>query len=246
MVEIRFGNGRRLASWVAMWSSVYWMFGVAVMTASGADDAEAATVQPGMSRGDVIALWGEPRGHLQSGELEVLHYERGREVYLEADRVQAVAGAAPGRGQRPRLIAGDSFDERFERLMSRAESAHEFGAWDPQEPSVLETTVSLAVAVAIMLLMIVSMWRIFSKAGQPGWTSLVPVYNAVVMCWIAGKSGWWLLLLFIPFVNFVAVILLDIALARQFGKSAGFGIGLLLLPLFFLPILAFGSAEYEG
>jgi Family of unknown function (DUF5684) len=99
---------------------------------------------------------------------------------------------------------------------------------------------------AVMLLMIAGMWKVFSKAGQPGWAVLIPIYNLYVLCKVAGRPGWWLLLMFIPFVNLIIIIVLDIDIAKNFGKGAGFGIGLLLLPFIFFPVLGFGSAQYQG
>ena len=93
---------------------------------------------------------------------------------------------------------------------------------------------------------IVSLWKIFTKAGQPGWASIIPFYNAYILCKIAGKPGWWVILLFVPLVNFVVIIIIFIALAQAFGKGAGFGVGLALLGIIFLPILAFGDARYQG
>jgi len=91
------------------------------------------------------------------------------------------------------------------------------------------------------LLMLASMWVIFRKAGKPGWTVLVPVYNAYVMLEIAGVPGWWM---FVPFLNMVAGFRVIFGLAKNFGKGAGFALGLLFLPFMFYPALAFGNAEY--
>lgn len=102
------------------------------------------------------------------------------------------------------------------------------------------------IMLAIGVFMIVCGWIVFSKAGQPGWASIIPFYNVYVMCKIAGKPGWWLLLLFIPCVGIVFGIMVVLGIAKNFGKGAGFGIGLLLLPIIFYPILAFGSAQYVG
>lgn len=93
---------------------------------------------------------------------------------------------------------------------------------------------------------IAAMWRVFTKAGQPGWAAIIPIYNFYVLLKVAGKPGWWLLLLLIPFVNFVILILTYIDLAKSFGKGGLFAIGLILLPFIFLLILAFGSARYVG
>jgi hypothetical protein len=100
--------------------------------------------------------------------------------------------------------------------------------------------------VALAILMIASMWKIFVKAGQPGWAALIPIYNIYVLLQVAGKPGWWLILMLIPVVNFIIGILVAVAVAARFGKGAGFAIGLLLLPMIFYPILGFGSAQYIG
>lgn len=100
--------------------------------------------------------------------------------------------------------------------------------------------------LAILAFFIVVMWKIFTKAGQPGWAAIIPIYNAYILLKIAGKPGWWLLLFFIPIVNLVIAIIVSIALAQSFGKGTGFGIGLFLLGFIFGPILAFGSAQYVG
>ena len=102
------------------------------------------------------------------------------------------------------------------------------------------------IGLLLVVIGLVSLWKIFTKAGRPGWASIVPIYNAIVLCHISGKSGWWVLLMFIPLVNFVALIIIFIGLAKNFGKSAGFGIGAALLSFIFLPILAFGDARYQG
>jgi hypothetical protein len=94
--------------------------------------------------------------------------------------------------------------------------------------------------------MIAAWWKIFTKAGQPGWACIIPIYNLYVWCKIVGRPWWWILLMLIPFVNFIILIILIIDLAKSFGKGVGFGIGLLLLPIIFFPILGFGSAQYQG
>ena len=100
--------------------------------------------------------------------------------------------------------------------------------------------------LAFIVLMIASMWTIFSKAGKPGWAALVPIYNLIVLLDIVGKPWWWLLLMFIPIVNFVVIIMIYHNLSLSFGKGAGFTVGLILLGIVFFPILAFGDAEYVG
>lgn len=102
----------------------------------------------------------------------------------------------------------------------------------------------LLIWLAVVVLVIASMWIVFTKAGQPGWACLIPIYNFYVMLKIAGKPGWWLILCLIPVVNLVIVIMTYIAIATRFGKGGGFAAGLILLPIVFFPILAFGDAKY--
>jgi hypothetical protein len=97
---------------------------------------------------------------------------------------------------------------------------------------------------AVIVLVIASMWKVFSKAGQPGWASLIPIYNTYVLLKVAGKPGWWLILLLIPVVDIVISIIMQVALANRFGKGGGFAAGLILLPFIFWPILGFGDARY--
>lgn len=106
--------------------------------------------------------------------------------------------------------------------------------------------VSIIFGLLVALLMIVAMWKVFTKAGQPGWASIIPIYNIYIWCKIVGRPWWWILLMLIPFVNFIVAIILCIDLAKSFGKGVGFGIGLALLGIIFFPILGFGSAQYEG
>ncbi len=100
--------------------------------------------------------------------------------------------------------------------------------------------------LALIIVMIAAMWMIFSKAGKAGWLSIIPIVNFFVMLDIAGKPWWWVIGLFIPIVNFVVVILLWHGISTNFGKGAGFTLGLIFLSPIFLLILAFGDADYIG
>ena len=106
--------------------------------------------------------------------------------------------------------------------------------------------VIIVIYLAIIVLMIASMWTIFSKAGKPGWASIVPIYNLIVLLEIVGKPWWWLFLMLIPIVNIVILIIVWHNLSLSFGKGGGFTVGLILLGIIFLPILAFGDAKYVG
>jgi hypothetical protein len=97
-----------------------------------------------------------------------------------------------------------------------------------------------------VVLTVAAAWMIFAKAGESGWKSLVPVLGALVMLRITGRPWWWLLLLLVPVVNFYPAIVMCWDLARVFGKSHGYAIGLLLLPPVFMCMLAFGDARYQG
>lgn len=104
----------------------------------------------------------------------------------------------------------------------------------------------LLLVLGLILLVIVSMWVVFAKAGEAGWKSLIPIYNMYILLLISGKPGWWLLLLFIPLVGSIFHLLAMLSLAERFGRGVLFGIGLFFLPMFFFPLLAFGGAQYEG
>lgn len=108
------------------------------------------------------------------------------------------------------------------------------------------TGVYLIVWLVVAVVMIVAMWKLFTKADEPGWAAIVPFYNTYVLFKISFGNGWMFLLLLVPVVNAVMEIMLIFKLAKAFGKGVGFGFGLLFLMPIFLLILAFGSAEYEG
>ena len=89
-------------------------------------------------------------------------------------------------------------------------------------------------------------WKVFEKAGRPGWEGIVPIYNLYILLKIVGKPTWWLVLFLIPVVNYVFLIWTYNMLSKSFGKEEGFTVGLVLLGFIFLPILAFGDAHYIG
>ena len=103
---------------------------------------------------------------------------------------------------------------------------------------------ALLFAGVVGILMIASMWKVYAKAGKPGWAALIPIYNLVVLLQIVRKPLWWIAMFFIPLVNFIFLILLYIELAKAFGKSGGFAAGLIFLAIIFFPILGFGSSQY--
>ena len=97
----------------------------------------------------------------------------------------------------------------------------------------------------MLVAVIAGQWKVFEKAGKPGWAVIIPIYNAIVILQIAGKPIWWILLFLIPVVNFVMAIIVTVAVAKNFGKGVGFAIGMLFLGFIFYPILAWGDATYQ-
>ena len=106
--------------------------------------------------------------------------------------------------------------------------------------------VVLLFELAIGVVVIAGMWATFAKAGKPGWAAIIPIYNIIVLLEVAKRPLWWIVLFIIPFVNIIAIIIASLDVAKNFGKSGGFGVGLALLPFIFYPILGFGSARYQG
>lgn len=109
--------------------------------------------------------------------------------------------------------------------------------------------VYLLIIIALCVVMIVSMWKVYTKAGKPGWASIVPVYNAYVLFEIVGMPAWYAFLMFIPFVGTVIYAVFQIVayvkLAKCFNKSGGFAVGLVLVPFVFFPMLAFDKSTYN-
>lgn len=101
-------------------------------------------------------------------------------------------------------------------------------------------------ALALAVLQLVATWRIYQKAGKPGWACLIPFYNFYVLLEIVGKPGWWLIWMFIPLANIIVSIWVTNLLSKSFGKDEWFTLGLIFLSVIFYPILGFGSATYQG
>jgi hypothetical protein len=104
----------------------------------------------------------------------------------------------------------------------------------------------LILIFAVALFIIVCRWKIFTKAGEEGWKAIIPIYNWYILLKIVGKPGWWLLLYLVPLVNIVFLIWTYNMLSKSFGKDEAFTVGLVLLGIVFFPLLAFGSAVYQG
>jgi hypothetical protein len=104
----------------------------------------------------------------------------------------------------------------------------------------------IIVWLIIMIFLLAAEWKIFTKAGKPGWAILIPIYNIIVFLEIVGRPLWWIVLLLIPFVNLIIMIILINDLSKSFGKGVGYTLGLLFLSIVFVPLLGFGNAQYVG
>ena len=97
----------------------------------------------------------------------------------------------------------------------------------------------------IWLLTVVGLWKIFIKAGKPGWGAFIPIYNIILWLEIVRRPGWWIVLIYIvPVANIICFFIVTFDMAKSFGKGVGYGFGLLFLPLIFYPMLGFSDAEY--
>lgn len=99
-------------------------------------------------------------------------------------------------------------------------------------------------SLAFSILSLVAMWKVFIKMGYAGWESIVPFYNVYILFQALYGNGWKMLLLLIPLYNIYVAIKMEIDLAAAFGKSTGFGIGLIFLTPIFMCILAFSDSQY--
>jgi hypothetical protein len=104
----------------------------------------------------------------------------------------------------------------------------------------------IVLLIAVAVLMIASIWKVYEKAGQPGWAAIIPIYNLYIITKIIGKPGYWTVLMLIPIVNYIFLIWSYNLISKKFGKDVGFTLGLIFLSFIFWPILGFGDAKYEG
>jgi Family of unknown function (DUF5684) len=100
--------------------------------------------------------------------------------------------------------------------------------------------------VALVILELAGLWKVYAKAGEHGWAAIVPFYNYWCLLRIVGRPGWWLILYFVPLVNIVIALIVLWDLTKSFAKPAGWFWGLLLLGFVFYPMLGFGESRYAG
>lgn len=108
------------------------------------------------------------------------------------------------------------------------------------------TLILLIMFVIFLIIPAAGMWKTFTKAGKPGWGAFIPILNFLYLLDIADKPTWWVILMFLPVIHVIVGIIVTIDVAKNFDKGAGFGIGLVLLPFVFWPLLGFGDAHYVG
>jgi len=116
------------------------------------------------------------------------------------------------------------------------------------------TVILIFVYIVVVVFEIAALWKVFVKAGHPGWAAIIPIYNLYIVLKIIGRPAWWLLLflagVIIPFVGWIMLVVLGIIIAidlsKSFAKSSGFAVGLFLLNFIFIPILGFGESRYVG
>lgn len=112
--------------------------------------------------------------------------------------------------------------------------------------SVAMESVILLICFAIIAVVIVGMWKVFEKADEPGWAPFIPLYNTWVMIRISNNPWWFFVLMFVPLIQLYPSIKVQYDIGKQFGQGVGFGIGLILFPFIFYPILGFGDYQYEN
>jgi hypothetical protein len=106
--------------------------------------------------------------------------------------------------------------------------------------------IGLIIYLAILVAVFAGLWKVFEKAGKPGWAAIIPIYNFIVLLEIIGKPVWWIVLLLIPCVNIIFFVWTYNLLSKSFGQSEGFTIGIIFLPFVFIPLLGFGNYAYVG
>jgi len=112
--------------------------------------------------------------------------------------------------------------------------------------AIADIAVYLVLSIAILVVMVVSYWKIYVKAGKPGWAAIVPIYNIIILLEIVKKPVWWVILFFIPCANIVALVLVALEFVKVFGKPSWHAALMILVGIVYLPYIAFSDAKYVG
>mgnify|MGYP000698111848 FL=1 len=105
--------------------------------------------------------------------------------------------------------------------------------------------IELFAILALTVVIFAGFWKMFEKAGEPGWAGIIPIYNLYILVKISGNAWWWFILLFIPVVNFFATLKISIDVAGKFNRGVLFGLGLMFVSFIFYPLLGFGDYQYR-
>ena len=106
--------------------------------------------------------------------------------------------------------------------------------------------VTLIVYLILVIAWIAGLWKIFEKAGKPGWAAIVPIYNVIVLLQVVGKPVWWIILLLIPIVSLIIMIIVLLDLVKKFGQPGWHVLLALFFGFAYMPYLGFGSPQYQG
>ena len=108
---------------------------------------------------------------------------------------------------------------------------------------------SWIISIAIYVYLAVCLQTIARKTGtEHGWLAWIPIANAYLMCKVAGKPGWWLLLFLIPIVNIIFMVIVWMGIAEARDKKGWLGI-LMIVPIANLIVpgyLAFSGGGMGG
>lgn len=104
----------------------------------------------------------------------------------------------------------------------------------------------ILISLLLTVIQFAGLWKMFSKAGQPGILAIIPIVNLFFIVQVGGKPAWWGILFLIPIVGIVMCIIVNVAIAQRFGRGIGTALGLIFLPFIFCPILGFGSAQWSA
>jgi len=107
------------------------------------------------------------------------------------------------------------------------------------------TNIELFVTLGLIVLIFVGLWKVFEKAGKPGWAAIIPIYNLYVLVKVSGNAWYWFALFFVPVINFFATLKVSIDIAGKFNKGILFGLGLTFISFIFYPLLGFGGYQYN-
>lgn len=103
----------------------------------------------------------------------------------------------------------------------------------------------LGISLLVTIFYVACLWKVFTKAGQPGWAAIIPIYNLVILFRVAQMNPWWILAFLVPILNLVIYVMNQHRISRAFGHGAGFTCGLIFLGFIFYPILAFNNDTYR-